>query len=82
MNTLTSKKIGISARMNRQDLKTLSGEASIETVSRFIESTSVGKRVEAYDAQPLDEYDIELFDRKVDEELRKMIGGVRKTRTG
>lgn len=35
---------------------------------RFIESTSVGQKVKAYDAQPLDEYDIELLDRDVDED--------------
>lgn len=50
LSTLASKKIGISARKNRQDFETLFGEASIETVLRFTESTSVGKRVEACDA--------------------------------
>ena len=68
VSTLASKKVEISARMNGQDLKTLFGEASIETVLRFIESTSVGKRAEAYDARKIDEWDIELLDRDIDED--------------
>ena len=47
---------------------TIFGEASTETVLRFIESTSVGKRVEAYDAQRIDEWDVELLDRDIDED--------------
>jgi hypothetical protein len=68
LSTLASTKAKISARMNEQDLETLFGEASIKTVLRFIDSTSVGKRVEAYDAQRIDEWDIELLDRKIDED--------------
>lgn len=54
--------------MNGQDLETLFGEASIETVLRFIESALVGKRVEAYDAQRTDEWDIEVLDRDIGED--------------
>jgi hypothetical protein len=68
LSTLASKNTTISARMDGQDLETLFGEASIETVLRFIESTSVGKRVEAYDAQRIDEWDVELLDRDIDED--------------
>ena len=68
LSTLASKNTTISARMDRQDLETLFGEASIETVLRFIESTSVGKRVEAYDTRRIDEWDIGLLDRDVDED--------------
>ena len=68
LSTLASKKTEISARMNRQDLETLFGEASIETVLRFIESTSVGKRPGAYDARKIDEWDIELLDKDIDED--------------
>lgn len=55
LSTLASKKTKISARMDGQDLETLFGEASIETVLRFIELTSVGKRVEAYDTRRIHE---------------------------
>jgi hypothetical protein len=68
LNTLASKKTKISARMNGQDLETLFGEASIETVLRLIDSTSVGKRVEAYNSQRIDEWDIELLDRNIDDD--------------
>jgi hypothetical protein len=68
LSTLASTKAKISARMNEQDLETLFGEASIKTVLRFIDSTPVGKRVEAYDAQRIDEWDIELLDRNIDED--------------
>jgi hypothetical protein len=67
LSTLGSKKIEISVRMNGSDLKILFEEASIETVSRFVEST-VSKKVEAYDAQRIDEWDIELLDRNIDED--------------
>lgn len=68
LSTLASKKTKISARKNGQDLETLFGEASIEAVLRFIESTSVGKRVEAYDTRRVDGWDIGLLDREVDED--------------
>lgn len=68
LSTIASKKTVISARMNGQDLETLFGEASIETVLRFIDSTSVGKRVEAHDSQRIDEWDIEVLDRDRDED--------------
>jgi hypothetical protein len=54
-STLAYKKIEIFARTNGQDLETSFEEASIEVVLRFMESTSIGKRVEAYDAQKMDE---------------------------
>jgi hypothetical protein len=62
LSTLASKKIEISARTNGQDLETLFEEVSIEAVLRFMESTSIGKRVEAYDAQRMDEKNIERLD--------------------
>lgn len=68
LSTLASKKIEISARIDGQDLKILFEEASIETVLRFVELTSVGKRVEAYDAQRMDEWDIERLDSGGDED--------------
>ena len=68
LSTLASKKIEISARMNGQDLLILFGEGSIETVLRCIGSTAVGKRREVYDTQRIDEWDIELLDRRSDAE--------------
>jgi hypothetical protein len=68
LSTLASKKIEISARMDGQDLEVLFEEASIETVLHFIESTAVGKRIEAYDTQRIDECDIELLDRESGED--------------
>ena len=68
LSTLASKKTKILARKNGQDLETLFGEASIEAVLRFIEPTSVGKRVEAYDTRRVDGRDIGLLDRGVDED--------------
>jgi hypothetical protein len=63
LNTLVSNKIEISARMNGQGLGTLFAEASIETVLRLIELTTVGKRREVCDAQLMDKRDIELLER-------------------
>jgi hypothetical protein len=65
-STLASNKTEISARMNEQDLETLLGEANIETVLCFIESTLVRKRVEACDARWTDEWDIERLDTDID----------------
>jgi hypothetical protein len=48
-------------------LEILFEEASIETVLHFIESTAVGKRLEAYDTQRIDEWNVELLDRESDE---------------
>lgn len=44
MSTLASNEIEISAKMNGQNLGTLFEEVSIETLLRFIELTTVGKR--------------------------------------
>lgn len=68
LSTIAFKKIKILARMNGQDLKTLFREASNETVLQCIESTSVGKRVEACDARRSDERDIERLDRDIDKD--------------
>ena len=68
LSTLVSNKIEVSVRMNGQDLGTLFGEASIETVSHFIELTTVGKRRKAYDAQQMDKRDIELLERGIGED--------------
>ena len=68
LSTLASKKIEISARMNGRDLQNLFGEGGVETVLCFIESTAVGKRREVYDTQRIDEWDIELLDRRSDAE--------------
>jgi hypothetical protein len=62
------KKIETSARMDGQDLGILFEEASIETVLRFIDCTAVGKRREVYDAQRIDEWDIDQLDQKSDED--------------
>lgn len=59
-------KTNISARMNKEDLGILFGDASIEIVLRFIERTAVGKRREADGAQRADEWDIGLLDREND----------------
>ena len=66
LRTLTSRKIGISASMNRQDLQIVFGEDGIETVLRFIDSTAVGKKSGVHDTQRIDEEDIELTDRSSD----------------
>jgi hypothetical protein len=63
LNTLASNEIEISARMNGQNLGTLFEEVSIETLLRFIELTTVGKRREAYDAQRRDKWDVRLRER-------------------
>jgi hypothetical protein len=49
--------------MNGQNLGTLFEEVSIETLLRFIELTTVGKRREAYDAQRRDKWDVRLRER-------------------
>jgi hypothetical protein len=64
LSTLVSKKIEISTRMEGQESEILFEEASIETVLRFIECTTAGKRREVYDAQRIDEWDIDQLDRR------------------
>jgi hypothetical protein len=76
LNTLASKKIEISTRMNGQDLQILFGEDGIETVLRFIESTAVGKRSGVCDTRRIDEWDIELLDRSSDEDWSEEAGRV------
>jgi hypothetical protein len=68
LRTLASKKIQVSTIINGQDLGILLEEASIETVLRFIECTAVGKRREVYDAQRIDEWDIDQLGQESDED--------------
>lgn len=66
LRAISSKKTKISARMNKEDLGILFGDASIEIVLRFIGRTAAGKRREADGAQRDDEWDIGLLDREND----------------
>jgi len=66
LRAISPKKTKISARMNKENLGILFGDASIEVVLRFTECTAVRKRKEADGAQRNDEWDIGLLGRESD----------------
>ena len=60
------KKIFISERRDRTDLKTLFGDDATVEVLRYIDSTEAGKRL-AKEGNSDDSWDIERLDRSADE---------------
>jgi hypothetical protein len=67
LRELRAKKISISGRRDRADLKTLFGNGAIAEVLRFIENTEVGKRLKKEGTSD-DLWDIERLDRRAEEE--------------
>jgi hypothetical protein len=67
LSTIASKEIVILVKMNGQDLGNLSREAALETVLRSIKCKAFCKEREADNAQPIDEWDVDLLDRESSE---------------
>jgi hypothetical protein len=67
LRELRAKKISISGRRDRADLKTLFGDRAIAEVLRFIDNTEVGKRLKKEGTSD-DLWDIERLDRRLEEE--------------
>jgi hypothetical protein len=62
--------------MDGKDLEILFEEAGIETVLQSIDRTAVSKRRESYNAQWIDEWDIDQLDQQSDEDWRGWFGRV------
>jgi hypothetical protein len=56
--------------MDGKDLEISFEEASIEIVLHFIDCTAVSKRRESYNAQWIDEWEIDQLDQQSDEDWR------------
>jgi hypothetical protein len=66
LRQLRAKKVFISERRDRRDLKTLFGDEATAEVLRYIDNTEAGKRL-AKEEKSNDSWDIERLDRSADE---------------
>ena len=66
LQQLRAKKVFISERRDRRDLRTLFGDEATAEVLRYIDNTEVGKRL-AEEENSDDSWDIERLDRSADE---------------